>query len=68
MDVLVEKEEIFKIENLLKNKYKRALKLTSSQEDTWFKYAHDLGLIHENGVNIEIHWLMFDSNHPINLS
>ena len=68
LDVLVEKEEIFKIENLLKNKYKRALKLTSSQEDTWFKYAHDLGLIHENGVNIEIHWLMFDSNHPINLS
>lgn len=68
LDVLVEKEEIFKIENLLKNKYKRALKLTSSQEDTWFKYAHDLGLIHENGVNIEVHWLMFDSNHPINLS
>ena len=68
LDVLVEKEEIFKIENLLKNKYKRALKITSSQEDTWFKYAHDLGLIHENGVNIEVHWLMFDSNHPINLS
>jgi hypothetical protein len=68
LDVLVEKEKIFKVENLLKNKYKRALKLTSSQEDKWFKYAHDLGLINENGVNIEFHWLMFDSNHPINLS
>jgi hypothetical protein len=68
LDILVEKEEIFKIESLLKDKYKRALKLTSSQENIWFKYAHDLGLVHENGVNIEFHWLMFDSNHPINLS
>lgn len=68
LDVLVEKEEIFKIEYLLKDRYRRTLKLTSSQEDIWFKYAHDLGLMNDNGVNIEFHWLMFDSNHPINLS
>jgi hypothetical protein len=67
LDVLVQKEEIFKIENLLKNKYKRALKLTSSQEDIWIKYAHDLSLTNQNGINIEFHWSMFDSNHPINL-
>ncbi len=67
LDLLVEKENIFKIENLLKDKYTRALKLTSSQEETWFKYAHDLSLTHENGINIEFHWQMFDSNHPINL-
>ena len=53
LDLLVEKENIFKIEDLLKDKYTRALKLTSSQEETWFKYAHDLSLTHENGINIE---------------
>ena len=67
LDLLVEKENIFKIEDLLKDKYTRALKLTSSQEETWFKYAHDLSLTHKNGINIEFHWQMFDSNHPINL-
>ena len=55
LDVLVQKEEIFKIENLLKNKYKRALKLTSSQEDIWIKYAHDLSLTNQNGINIKFH-------------
>jgi hypothetical protein len=68
LDVLVEKEDLFKIENLLKNKYKRALKLTSSQEILWFQYAHDVGLLNNNGIHIEFHWRMFDRSHPANLS
>ena len=67
LDILLKKEDVYKVYDLLKNKYERSLKLTSSQEKTWFKYAHDLGLTNEKGIHIECHWSMFDSDHPINL-
>jgi hypothetical protein len=67
LDILVQKTDIYKIYDLLKNSYTRNLNLTNSQEDSWFKYAHDLGLRSQNGIHIEFHWRMLDSDHPINL-
>jgi len=67
LDILVHKDDIYKIYDLLKNDYTRELKCTPSQEKTWFKYAHDLGLTSKNGIHIEFHWRMLDTDHPINL-
>ena len=67
LDILLKKDDVYKVYDLLKDEYERSLKLTSSQEKIWFKYAHDLGLSNEKGIHIEFHWSMFDSDHPINL-
>lgn len=67
LDILLRKDDVYKVYDLLKDEYKRSLALSPSQESIWFKYAHDLGLVNEKGVNIEFHWSMFDSDHPINL-
>ena len=67
LDILIKKDDIYKVYDLLKNTHKRSLNLTKSQESTWFKYAHDLGLTSKNGIHIEFHWRMLDSDHPINL-
>lgn len=67
LDILVKKENIYKIYKLLKNSHTRSLKLNNTQENIWFKYAHDLGLTTPNNVHIEFHWLMLDSDHPISL-
>ncbi len=48
LDVLVKKEDIYKIDALLKAQgYERLLALTPVQEKIWIKYAHDMGLIHK---------------------
>ncbi len=67
LDIFVHKKDIYKIYDLLKDTYIRSLKLTRSQESTWFKYAHDLGLTSPNGTHIEFHWTMLDSDYPVNL-
>lgn len=67
LDIFVHKKDIYKIYDLLKDTYSRSLKLTTSQEPTWFKYAHDLGLTSPNGTHIEFHWTMLDTDHPVNL-
>jgi len=67
LDILVNKDDIYKVYDLLKGSYSRELKCTPSQEKTWFKYAHDLGLTAKNGTHIEFHWRMLDTDHPINL-
>lgn len=68
LDILLRKEDIYKVYKLLEDKYSRSLKLKTSQEETWFKYAHDLGLSNnKNGVYIEFHWAMLDNDHPISL-
>jgi len=67
LDILVQKDDIYKVYDLLKGSYSRELECTPAQEKTWFKYAHDLGLTAKNGTHIEFHWSMLDNDHPINL-
>ena len=67
LDILIEKNDVYKVYDLLKNSYTRSLELSASQEHIWFKYAHDLGLTSANGIHIEFHWRMLDSDHPVNL-
>ena len=70
LDILVKKEDIYNVDALLKNKgYQRVLKLTSSQEKTWFKYAHDILLFSpSNGVHFEIHWSLLDQDYPVHIN
>lgn len=68
LDILLRKDDIYTIYNLLKKDYTRNLELKPLQEEIWFKYAHDLGLTNnKNGVHIEFHWSMLDTDHPISL-
>jgi len=70
LDIIVKKEDIYNVDALLKNKgYQRVLKLTSSQEKTWFKYAHDILLFSpSNGVHFEIHWSLLDQDYPVHIN
>ncbi len=69
LDVLVRKEDIYKIDDLLKDHgYKRVIKLTSQQEKLWIKFKHDLGLYHpKSGVHFEMHWSLLDEDYPIQM-
>ena len=68
LDILIQKDDVYKVYELFKNNYTRSLQRSENQEDIWFKYAHDLGLTGANGIHIEFHWRMLDSDHPINLN
>lgn len=67
LDVLTRKENIYKIDSLLKAYgYKRLLTLTPIQEKVWIKYAHDMGFIHkQKGVHFEMHWSFLDEDYPL---
>lgn len=67
LDVLVKKEDIYKIDTFLKQEsYDRLLALTPVQENIWIKYAHDLGLIHKGkGTHFEMHWSFLDEDYPM---
>ena len=69
LDVLVKKEDIYKIDTLLKGReYQRVIKLTSIQEKIWIKFKHDLGLYHpRSGVHFEMHWSLLDEDYPIQM-
>lgn len=69
LDVLIKKEDIYKIDHLLHTEgYQRLLALTPVQEKIWIKYAHDLGLIHrEKGTHFEMHWSLMDEDYPMQL-
>ncbi|UPT76862.1 nucleotidyltransferase family protein [Sulfurovum sp. XGS-02] len=70
LDVLIKKEDIYKIDDLLQSHgYKRLLTLTPVQEKIWIKYAHDLGLIHsQKGTHFEMHWSFLDEDYPMQLN
>jgi hypothetical protein len=68
LDILIKEEDVYKVYKLFKKDFRRSLHITSAQEKKWFKYAHDLGLINKNGIHIEFHWRMLDSDHPVNLN
>jgi len=69
LDVLVRKNDIYRVDTLLKNRgYQRVLKLTPSQEPIWINFAHDMGLYHpDNGVHFEMHWSLMDEDYPMQL-
>ena len=56
LDILTKKEDVYKIDALLKSQgYERLLALTAYQEKIWVKYAHDMGFIHPTkGVHLEM--------------
>ncbi|QOR62631.1 nucleotidyltransferase family protein [Sulfurovum sp. ST-21] len=70
LDVLTRKENIYKIDSLLKAYgYKRLLTLTPIQEKVWIKYAHDMGFIHkQKGVHFEMHWSFLDEDYPMQVN
>jgi hypothetical protein len=67
LDMLTKKNDIYKIDSLLKAYgYERLLTLTSVQEEIWIKFAHDLGLIHsKKDVHFEMHWSFLDEDYPM---
>jgi hypothetical protein len=67
LDILVRKEDIYRIDSLLKGQgYERLLALTPVQEKIWIKYAHDMGLIHkQKRVHFEMHWSFLDEDYPM---
>ncbi len=67
LDILVRKKDIYKVDKLLKEQgYKRLPELTSVQERTWIRFAHDLGFIHPvKGVHLEMHWSFLDEDCPV---
>lgn len=69
LDILIRKEDIYKIETLLKiHGYKRLLTLTPIQESIRLKYAQDISFIHpEKGIHIEMHWSLLNINYPIHV-
>ncbi|WP_415407171.1 nucleotidyltransferase family protein [Sulfurovum sp. CS9] len=69
LDVLVKKEDIYKIDALLKDRgYQRFLEITPVQEQVYMQYAHDLGLYHpKSGVHFEMHWSLMDEDYPMQI-
>ena len=69
LDVLVRKEDIYKIDTLLKDRgYQRVLEITPTQEKVYLQYAHDLGLHHpKSGVHFEMHWSLMDDDYPMQI-
>jgi len=69
LDVLVKKEDIYKIDALLKERgYQRVLKITPTQEKVYMQYAHDLGLYHpKSGVHFEMHWSLMNEDYPMQI-
>ena len=69
LDIFINKKDTYIIQDLMfKNNYNRSLELGLSQEKIWFKYAHDIGFKNQiNGTNIEFHWSMLDTDHPVSL-
>lgn len=69
LDILVQKEEIYRIEALLKSHgYHRLLKLTEAQEKIWIRYAHDMNMYHPTKrISIELHWSFLDDDYPMSL-
>ena len=67
LDVLTRKEDIYKIDALLKAQgYERLLHITPTQEKVYMQYAHDLGLIHkQKGIHFEMHWSFLDEDYPM---
>jgi len=67
LDILVGKEDIYRIDALLKELgYQRTLDITPVQEKVYMEYAHDLGLYHpKNGVAFEMHWSFLDEDYPM---
>jgi len=69
LDVLVKKEDIYRVDNLLKELgYQRVIKLTENQERLWLILKHDMGLYHpKNGIHFEMHWSLLDEDYPIQM-
>jgi len=69
LDVLVRKEDIYKIDTLLKERgYERVLEMTPTQEKVYMKNAHDLGLYHpKSGVHFEMHWSLMSEDYPMQI-
>ena len=69
LDVLVKKEDIYKIDRLLKDRgYRRVLEITPAQEEVYMRYAHDLGLYHpQSAVHFEMHWSLMDDDYPMQI-
>ncbi|EIF51213.1 nucleotidyltransferase family protein [Sulfurovum sp. AR] len=67
LDVLTRKEDIYKIDTLLKEEgYQRLLDITPTQEKVYIQYAHDIGFIHPNkSVHFEMHWSLLDKDYPM---
>jgi len=70
LDILIKKEDIYKIYNLLKAEgYKRFLDIAPAQEKVYIQYAHDVELIHpKKGIHLEMHWSFLDEDYPMQVN
>lgn len=67
LDIMVKKEDIYKIDRLLKDRgYQRIVKLSPIQEKVYIQNTKDLGFYHKkNGLHLEIHWSLFNKDYPL---
>jgi len=70
LDVLVKKEDIYKIDTLLKARgYQRVLKLSPVQEKVYIQNAQDLGFYHpKSGLHFEMHWSLLNEDYPMQIN
>ncbi len=70
LDVLVKKEDIYKIDTLLKSRgYQRVLKLSPVQEKVYIQNAQDLGFYHpKSGLHFEMHWSLLNEDYPMQIN
>ena len=69
LDILVKKEDIYKIDTLLKARgYQRVLKLSPVQEKVYIQNAQDLGFCHpKSGLHFEMHWSLLNEDYPMQI-
>ena len=69
LDILTKKEDLRKINALLRNEgYTHLFSLTAIQESMWIKHMHDIGFYQpKKGIHLEIHWSFLDEDYPIPL-
>ena len=69
LDILVKKEDIYRIDVLLKDRgYKRVLDITPVQEEVYMQNAHDLGLYHpQKRIHFEMHWALMNEDYPLQI-
>lgn len=70
LDILVKKENIYKIDSLLKDLgYQRLLKLTPIQEKVYIQNSQDLGFYHpKSAVLFEMHWSLLNEDYPLKIN
>jgi len=68
LDILVEKKELNRIVEILKNTIYSKLKSETDFEHMFFDLSHDFSLLSHNNIKFEFHWRLLNDNFLTNLN